>query len=62
VLVVSKSGELILLDAMAKENTELGRLSVFGKDEKGVYAHPALVGTRLCLRGSGSVVCVELGG
>ncbi len=62
VLVVPRSGELILLDATAKEYTELGRLAVFGKDEKGVYAHPALVGTRVYLRGSSSIVCVELGG
>jgi hypothetical protein len=61
VLVVPRTGELVLLDATAKEYTELGRLAVFGKDEKGVYAHPAFVGTRLYLRGSGSVVCVELG-
>ncbi|MBN9118871.1 MAG: PQQ-binding-like beta-propeller repeat protein [Planctomycetes bacterium] len=61
VLVVSKAGELILLDATAKEFTELGRLAVLGKEEKGVYAHPAFVGTRVYLRGSGSVACVELG-
>ncbi len=61
VLVVSKAGELILLDATAKEYTELGRMAVFGKGEKGVYAHPAFVGTRMYVRGSGSVVCVELG-
>ncbi|HEY1191406.1 MAG TPA: PQQ-binding-like beta-propeller repeat protein [Gemmata sp.] len=60
VLVVSRSGELILLDATAKEYTELGRLSVFGKDERGVYAHPAFVGTRVYVRGTGSVACVEL--
>ncbi|MBY0455727.1 MAG: PQQ-like beta-propeller repeat protein, partial [Gemmataceae bacterium] len=36
VLIVSKSGELILLDATAPEYTELGRLSAFGRGEKGV--------------------------
>ncbi len=61
VLVVSKTGELILLDATAKEFTELGRLAVFGKDEKGVYAHPAFVGTRVYVRGSGSLACIDLG-
>ena len=60
-LIVSKAGELILLDATATEYAELGRLAVFGKDEKGVYAHPAFVGTRVYVRGSRSVVCVELG-
>jgi hypothetical protein len=34
---------------------------VFGKDEKGLYAHPAFVGTRAFVRGSSSVACVELG-
>jgi outer membrane protein assembly factor BamB len=61
VLIVTRSGELILLDATDKEYTELSRLAVFGKNEKGLYAHPALVGTRIYLRGSTSVVCVELG-
>ena len=61
VLIVSKMGELILLDATAKEYTELSRLAVFGKDEKGVYAHPALVGTRVYVRGSASVVRLDLG-
>lgn len=61
VLIVPRSGELILLDATAKEYTELGRLAVFDKTEKGVYSHPAFVGTRVYLRGSSSVVCVELG-
>lgn len=62
VLVVTRTGELILLDATANEYAELGRLSVFGKDEKGLYSHPAFVGTRAYLRGSRTVVCVELAG
>ena len=61
VLIVTKAGELILLDAAADEYTELGRLAVFGKDEKGLYAHPAFAGTRIYIRGSASVVCLELG-
>ncbi len=61
VLVVPRSGELILLDATADEYTELGRLAAFGKDEKGVYAHPAFVGTRVYVRGNNSVRCLELG-
>lgn len=62
VLIAARTGELILLDAAADEYTELGRLRVFGKDEKGVYAHPALVGTRVYVRGSTSVACLDLGG
>ncbi|MBA4187400.1 MAG: hypothetical protein C0467_05205 [Planctomycetaceae bacterium] len=61
VMVVSKTGELILLDAKASDYTELGRLAALGKDEKGVYAHPAFVGTRVYLRGSSSLVCFDLG-
>jgi outer membrane protein assembly factor BamB len=60
VLVTTKAGELILLDATAAEYTELGKLAVFGKEEKGLYAHPAFVGTRVYLRGSSSVVCLDL--
>jgi outer membrane protein assembly factor BamB len=61
VLIVPRSGELILLDATAKEYTELGRLAVFGKEEKGVYAHLALVGTRVYLRGTASITCIDIG-
>jgi outer membrane protein assembly factor BamB len=62
VLLVARTGELILLDAAADEYTELGRLRVFGKEEKGVYSHPALVGTRVYVRGSSSIACLDLGG
>lgn len=62
VLVIARTGELILLDATADEYTELGRLAALGKDEKGLYSHPAFIGTRMYLRGSTSVVCLELGG
>ncbi|QJW98992.1 hypothetical protein FTUN_6588 [Frigoriglobus tundricola] len=62
VLVVPRSGELILLDAAAAEYSELGRVTAFGKDEKGVYAHPAFVGTRVYVRGHSSIRCFELEG
>jgi hypothetical protein len=60
VLVTTRAGELILLDAAANEYAELGRLAVFGKEEKGLYSHPALVGTRVYLRGTPAVVCLDL--
>ena len=60
VLMIARSGELVLIDATANEYTELGRLAVFGKEEKGLYAHPAFVGTRVYIRGSASLVCVDL--
>lgn len=60
VLVISRSGELILLDATAAEYTELARVAALGKEEKGLYAHPAFVGTRAYLRGSTTLVCLDL--
>jgi hypothetical protein len=60
VLVIAKTGELILLDARADEYSELGRLKPFGSEEKGMYSHPAFVGTKVYLRGSSSVVCLDL--
>lgn len=59
VLVITMDSELILLDAAANEYRELGRMRVF-PEEKGCYSHPALVGTKLFVRGSAEVVCVEL--
>jgi outer membrane protein assembly factor BamB len=59
VLVVSQEGEVILLDARADKYTELGRWRLFG-DEQAGYAHPAVVGSRLYLRGNASIVCFEL--
>jgi outer membrane protein assembly factor BamB len=60
-LVIPKTGELILLDGLADEYTELGSLAPFGTEEKGMYSHPAFVGTRVYLRGSSSLVCLNLG-
>lgn len=59
VLVVSFQGEVILLDATANEFQPLGRARVF-EGEKGLYSHPAFVGTRAFVRGSSAVACVEL--
>lgn len=58
-LVVSKFGELLLVDAEANEYRLISRLEIF-KNDPGVYAHPALVGSRLYLRGSDEVICLEL--
>jgi hypothetical protein len=60
VLIVTLGGELILLDAKADNCTIISRLRLFKEDIE-VYAHPALVGTRLYARGESSVVCVDLG-
>jgi outer membrane protein assembly factor BamB len=60
VLVVTVGGELMLLDATADASATVSRARVF-EDEVEVYSHPALVGTRLYLRGGSSVVCIDLG-
>lgn len=61
VLVVTARGELVLIDARAGEFAPLGRVRLWA-EERGLYAHPAFVGTRAFVRGGGEVVCVELGG
>ena len=60
VLVITLGGELILLDGSSDTGAILSRLRVF-EDDVEVYSHPALVGSRLYLRGGDSVVCVDLG-
>ncbi len=60
-LLTTKRGELLLIDATADRFRLVSRLAALG-DEKAVYAHPALVGSRLYLRGNSSLVCLELKG
>jgi ABC-type phosphate/phosphonate transport system substrate-binding protein len=60
VLVVTLSGELILLDGKADTCSIISRMRLFDDDVE-VYSHPALVGQRLYARGGTSVVCVDLG-
>jgi len=59
VLVITLGGELILLDGTANECAIISRLRLFDDDVE-VYSHPALVGTRLYVRGGSSVLCVDL--
>jgi len=58
-LVTTLEGELLLIDAQADKYHLLGRVKLF-EGERGVYSHPALVGTRLYLRGNFALVAVEL--
>jgi len=58
-LVVTLLGDVILLDARSDKMIEKGRWKLF-EDEQAGYAHPALVGSRLYLRGNMSIVCIEL--
>jgi outer membrane protein assembly factor BamB len=60
VLVVTLSGELLLLNAKADTCAIISRLRIFD-DSVEVYSHPALAGTRLYARGGSRVVCVDLG-
>ncbi|MFO0877831.1 MAG: PQQ-binding-like beta-propeller repeat protein [Gemmataceae bacterium] len=60
VLAITMTGELMLFDAQADEFRLLGKLPVFA-DENGMYAHAALVGRRLYLRGERELVCLDLG-
>jgi outer membrane protein assembly factor BamB len=60
VLVTTLGGELILLDGKADGCVIISRLKVFDDDVE-VYSHPALVGTRLYVRGGSIVACVDLG-
>ena len=59
VLAITLEGELILLDPLAAKFDPISRGKVFA-DEAGLYSHPAFVGTRMYVRGSSSLVCVEL--
>lgn len=59
VLATTLKGELILFDATGDRFRAIGRVRVL-KGEEGCYAHPAFAGKRVYLRGSSSVVCIEL--
>lgn len=61
VLVVTVGGELLLLDARADQAAVISRLRVF-EEEVEVYCHPAMVGTRLYVRGGFQVACLDLAG
>jgi outer membrane protein assembly factor BamB len=58
-LVSTSAAELLLIDAAADTFALLGRMKAL-KDDGGLLSHPALVGTRLYLRGSGEIVCIDL--
>ena len=55
--MLEEAGDLVLLDASAKEYHELARSKVCGK----TWAHPAIANGRLYVRDDGGeLVCVEL--
>jgi outer membrane protein assembly factor BamB/ABC-type phosphate/phosphonate transport system substrate-binding protein len=59
VLVVTFTGELLLLDARADTCSIISRMRLFDDDVE-LYSHPALAGQRLFARGGSSVICVDL--
>ena len=61
VLVWTQSGDLLLLDAGADEFKPLSRLRPFGDGKVDSMSHPAIVGSRLYLRGPSELACFELG-
>jgi outer membrane protein assembly factor BamB len=59
ILTTTLRGELVLIDATAADLKHASRLKLFDGEE-GLYSHPALVGTRLYVRGTTHLVCLEL--
>ena len=59
VLIITIRGELILLDARTNDSPVIARMNLFQEDVE-VYAHPALVGSRLYARGGDALICVDL--
>lgn len=61
VLAFGRGHELILVDAQSDEFSIISRQQVFeGHGGGEPLAHPALVGSRLYLRGENSLACIEL--
>ncbi|QDU86892.1 outer membrane biogenesis protein BamB [Pirellulimonas nuda] len=61
-LILGHGGELLLVDPRSDKLNVLSRARLFEDSEQAdLYCYPALVGTRLFVRGERSVVCVELG-
>ncbi|RIK73274.1 MAG: hypothetical protein DCC67_18085 [Planctomycetota bacterium] len=62
-LILGRGGELLLVDAQADSFRIISRLRLFEDElerEANPFAHPALVGTRLYVRGERELACIEL--
>ena len=57
IVVAAESGELVLLNANAKELTEAGRVSAMSAK---TWNHPAVNGGRLFVRNAEEMVCYDL--
>jgi outer membrane protein assembly factor BamB len=63
VLTVGRGGELLLLDAKSSSFRVISRLQPFSDPaarRAEILSHPALVGSRLYLRGENELVCLDL--
>ncbi len=60
-LLVVGNGELLLFDATSPQARIVSRLRVF-EEKTELYSHPALVGTRLIIRGEKGLKCIDLAG
>jgi outer membrane protein assembly factor BamB len=58
-LAISMRSELLLFDVTQDEFTLISKTRILPKEE-GVYSHPAFVGKRMYLRGSSTVVAIDL--
>jgi hypothetical protein len=64
ILAFGAGGELILVDAEADQFRIVSRLALFdnsGSQRAQMLSHPALVNTRLYVRGEKEIVCADLG-
>lgn len=59
VLATTLHGKLILFDVKGDRFGKLAELTLL-EGEAGLYSHPAIVGSRLYVRGTKSLVCLEL--
>lgn len=60
-LLVGCGGELLLIDTTTDSFHIKSRLDVLPDKTAELYAHPALVGHRMYLRGESELVCIDLG-
>jgi outer membrane protein assembly factor BamB len=61
ILITTLHGALILAKIDGDHYQPLSELQLF-EDEAGLYSHPALVGSRLYVRGTRELVCLDLEG
>lgn len=60
VLAVGRGGSLLLVDAKGPQMKVISEVNVLPEDDAENFSHPALVGTRLTLRGGKTLISVDL--